>query len=121
MEQEQLSPSCDQETFARVWRRVMPEDRADCPFVLPAALPAPDPSGREEPGPARPCLEPASAGSGARLQQYIDRALAGWRSYRALARRIPGAPGRRLAALAGGERRLARRLSAAYFLLSGVR
>lgn len=121
MEQEQLSPSCDQETFARVWRRVMPEDRADCPFVLPAALPAPDPSGREEPGPARPCLEPASAGSGARLQQYIDRALAGWRSYRALARRIPGAPGRRLAALAEGERRLARRLSAAYFLLSGVR
>ena len=34
MEQEHLSSQCDQETFERVWRRVMPEDRADCPFTL---------------------------------------------------------------------------------------
>ena len=35
MEQEHLPCACDRETFERVWRRVMPEDRPDCPFVLP--------------------------------------------------------------------------------------
>ena len=46
-----LNPGVDREVFERVWRRVMPEDRADCPFTLqqaerpqppapPAALPA---------------------------------------------------------------------------------
>ena len=28
---------CDREVFERVWRRVMPEDRPDCPFVLDEA------------------------------------------------------------------------------------
>ena len=30
-----LSPdgACDREVFERVWRRVMPEDRPDCPFT----------------------------------------------------------------------------------------
>ena len=43
MEQEQLTcpsgqtaaPPCDPEVFERVWRRVMPGDRPDCPFRLP--------------------------------------------------------------------------------------
>ena len=30
-------PGVDREVFERVWRRVMPEDRADCPFTLPEA------------------------------------------------------------------------------------
>ena len=31
----------DHAAFARVWRRVMPEDRPDCPFTLePSAPPA---------------------------------------------------------------------------------
>ena len=34
MEQDHLPCSCDQEVFERVWRRVMPEDRPDCPFTL---------------------------------------------------------------------------------------
>ena len=33
MEQDHLPCSCDQEVFERVWRRVMPEDRPDCPFT----------------------------------------------------------------------------------------
>ena len=51
MEQEHLSSQCDQETFERVWRRVMPEPRPDCPIVLPAEPAASPPSGR----PRRPC------------------------------------------------------------------
>ena len=31
---------CDREVFERVWRRVMPEDRPDCPFVLDEAAAA---------------------------------------------------------------------------------
>ena len=34
MEQEHLSSQCDQETFERVWRRVMPESRPDCPIFF---------------------------------------------------------------------------------------
>lgn len=49
MEQDHLPCSCDQEVFERVWRRVMPEDRPDCPFTLgedAAAPPAVQPPQR---------------------------------------------------------------------------
>ena len=56
MDQEWL-PNCDREVFARVWKRVMPDQREDCPFeVMEAAqqtLPAvvvPDPPAAEEEG-----------------------------------------------------------------------
>lgn len=104
MEQDHLPCSCDQEVFERVWRRVMPEDRPDCPFTLgedaaappavqppAAALPAvvhTAPAGEQ--APSRPvvgeehdvpCLGASSAVYGAQLQRLIDRELADWRAY----------------------------------------
>ena len=139
MEQEHLSSQCDQEVFERVWRRVMPEPRPDCPIVLPTE-PAASPAVREAPPalsavaasapPDRPvageehnvpCLGAASAIYGGQLQQFVDRALADWRSYQALSRRAQGNSGRILSAIAADQRRHAKRLSTAYFLISGVR
>lgn len=139
MEQEHLSSQCDQETFERVWRRVMPKPRPDCPIVL-SAEPAASPAVREAPPalpavaasapPDRPvageehnvpCLGAASAIYGGQLQQFVDRALADWRSYQALSRRAQGNSGRILSAIAADQRRHAKRLSTAYFLISGVR
>ena len=139
MEQEHLSSQCDQEIFERVWRRVMPEPRPDCPIVLPTE-PAASPAVREAPPalsavaasapPDRPvageehnvpCLGAASAIYGGQLQQFVDRALADWRSYQALSRRAQGNSGRILSAIAADQRRHAKRLSTAYFLISGVR
>ena len=139
MEQEHLPCACDRETFERVWRRVMPEDRPDCPFVLPegqgaaggpAALPVAAAPALPPVRPSRPvageehdvpCLGAASAGYGGQLQQFVDRELADWRYYQSLARRAQGNGGRVLSTLAADERRHAKRLSTAYFLLSGVR
>lgn len=139
MDQTSIS-GMDREVFERVWRRVMPEARGDCPFTLPeqegteaegAALPAlAVPAGgaaqvvtlgQVDEGHDVPCLGPASAAYGATLQGYIDDELSDWRSYQALARRTPGGGGRALAAVAADERRHAKKLSTAYFLLSGVR
>ena len=125
MDQEWL-PNCDREVFARVWKRVMPDRREDCPFeVVEAAqqsLPAvvvPDPPAAEEEGAV--CLGSASAVHGPQLQQYIDQELAAHRCCQALARRVPGGGGRMLSNLAAEQRRQAKRLSTAYFLISGVR
>ncbi len=142
---------CDQEVFARVWRRVMPEDRPDCPFLLeeeeavpalaplpcaaeeppaaPAAPAVPLPAVREDPCPCGqetpdgdvPCLGSASAVHGPQIQQYIDLELADWRAYLLLSRRAQGGAARVLATIAADERRHAKRLSTAYFLISGVR
>ena len=123
MEQDHLPCSCDQEVFERVWRRVMPEDRPDCPFTLgedaaappavqppAAALPAvvhTAPAGEQ--APSRPvvgeehdvpCLGASSAVYGAQLQRLIDRELADWRAYQALSRRAQGNSGRVLATIA---------------------
>ena len=117
----------------------MPEPRPDCPIVLPAE-PAASPAVREAPPalsavaasapPDRPvageehnvpCLGAASAIYGGQLQQFVDRALADWRSYQALSRRAQGNSGRILSAIAADQRRHAKRLSTAYFLISGVR
>ena len=68
-----------------------------------------------------PCLGAASAIYGGQLQQFVDRALADWRSYQALSRRAQGNSGRILSAIAADQRRHAKRLSTAYFLISGVR
>lgn len=62
------------------------------------------------------CLECAPL-----LQELIRRELADLREYQALARRAGGNPGRVLAGIAGEKKRRAKRLSAAYFLISGVR
>ena len=57
MEQTPFS-GVDREVFERVWRRVMPEDRADCPFTLPEE-PAPAVPAAALPAPAEP--EPSAA------------------------------------------------------------
>ena len=125
MDQEWL-PNCDREVFARVWKRVMPDRREDCPFeVVEAAqqtLPAvvvPDPPAAEEEGAV--CLGSASAVHGPQLQQYIDQELAAHRCCQTLARRVPCSGGRMLSTMAAEQRRQAKRLSTAYFLISGVR
>lgn len=135
MEQTSI-PGVDREVFERVWRRVMPEDRGDCPFTLaeqneqePDTLPvlavpaAPQVVmlGQADEETDVSCLGPASAAYGVALQGYIDDELADWRRYQALARRTPGGGGRMLAAVAADERRHAKKLSTAYFLISGVR
>ena len=126
MEQE-LLPGCDREVFERVWKRVMPNERGDCPFEvveavaqrpLPAVVVHDTPAAEEE---TVTCLGPASAVHGPQLQQYIDQELAAHRCCQALARRVPGAGGRMLSNLAAEKRRRAKRLSTAYFLISGVR
>ena len=130
MQQEAMSQDGRQEVFRRVWDRVMPEGREDCPIVLeeaplppakkgtPAPPPAPSVSPRAE---GAGCLGEDSAPYGAQIQDYISHELADWRAYQALARRAPGSAGRVLASIAADEHRHAKRLSTAYFLISGVR
>ena len=173
-----LSPDgvCDREVFERVWRRVMPEDRPDCPFTLvpggraapaaasnpsnPCVTPGADPCAAPpdpEPDPCAamplpdmfvpdpccappalvepacpqprmeaaedgvPCLGSSSAVYGAQLQAFIDSELCDWRTYQLLARRAQSGGARVLSTIAADERRHAKRLSTAYFLISGVR
>lgn len=155
MEYENLPPSGipseglgvdDRAVFERVWRRVMPEDRPDCPFVLEgeqtqpseegAAVPAQSgqtglpvpvhsPAATLSPDMAEeqdvPCLGAASAVHGPQLQGFIEDELSDWKLYQSLARRAGGSGSRVLSAIAADERRHAKRLSTAYFLISGVR
>lgn len=57
----------------------------------------------------------------ARLRRHVMDALEGWQFYRYLARRARGTDARALNSLAGELHRHARKLSAAYFLLTGLR
>ena len=57
----------------------------------------------------------------ARLRRQVMEALEGWQFYRHLARRARGSDARVLNNLAGELHRQARKLSAAYFLLTGLR
>lgn len=55
------------------------------------------------------------------LQELIRRCLGEQREYLRLSRRVGGNPGRSFAAMAREKQRQAKRLSAAYFLISGVK
>lgn len=95
--------------FARVWKRVEPGEGG---LVTPkgeAAAPAPP-----EPYP----LGEDSGGYGELLCAAIREEVADWRAYRALAAREGS---RVLGELGAQELSHAKRLSAAYFLISGVR
>lgn len=122
----------DQAAFERVWRRVMPQDRPDCPFTLedPGLTPtaAPQPLVRTAlapvPVPAQaalpqsvPCLGEASQGELPALEARMAQTVQAQREYRTLERRA----GRRslFTALAAGKAQQLRRLNAAYFLISG--
>lgn len=111
----------------------------------PMEEPAPEPEPEEPvPGPEGPCApaeglppaEGAHRGSDlprlweepqpaddrtARLRRHVMDALEGWQFYRHLARRARGADARMLNNLAGELHKHARKLSAAYFLLTGLR
>lgn len=140
-----------QETFQRVWSRVMPQPGESCPITVDAVLQGGDlpcscprtasvdplsvpdrPAGLEQrPSPHQssdfpapddvPRLGPSSAPYGTQLQRQITDALECWQMYRQLSRRAVGQNGRVLAALAGEKLRAGRRLAAAYFLISGIR
>lgn len=126
----------DRDAFLRVWQRVMPEERADCPVAVERPKPphgcgAEPAAGHPVPGGERaesdfpppedvPCLGCGGAAERERLQEAIGQALSAWRGYQLLARRS-GQGGRLLSALAGDCRRDAKRLSTALFLISGIR
>lgn len=125
----------DRDTFLRVWQRVMPEERADCPVAVERSKPAQrcgtEPAGNPARSPDRaesdfpppedvPCLGCGGKAERERLQESIGQALSAWRAYQMLARRA-GQGGRLLSALAGDCRRDAKRLSTALFLISGIR
>ena len=139
-------PEEHQEVFQRVWRRVMeasgqgepaPAEGGALPCLCAAAGEA-RPEKREEtavqarPSPHRGTdfpeggegarLGPGSAAYGEQLQRQIADALESWQLYRYLARQSGGdGRGRMLSAMASRQHRAARRLAAAYFLISGVR
>ena len=118
----------DQAAFQRVWRRVMPQDRTDCPFTLdppsPANIPAPQPLARADPAPVQappqaiPCLGEASMGELPALEARMEQAAQAQRAYQALERRARRRGS--FASLAGEKARQIRRLAAAYFLISGM-
>ncbi len=150
MEQDKSSPPLpqpDRTQFERVWRRVMPEDRADCPFTLLAPMPTPTGGERLMPNgsdltpadfPLIPVAEPPAAlavpvaeqssppestpaqSGGALMQSMILAERSSERTYRTMARQTGGRAGQVFLALAAGEGKHAKRLAAAYFLLAGV-
>lgn len=135
--------------FDRVWKRVMEQRMESSPVTweapqgeaagtareteglaeeteqrAPTALPTPhSPQGPRGDFPqgndgvlGQDCLDCAPL-----LQELIRRELADCREYQTLARRAGGSPARVLTVLAGEKKHRAKRLSAAYFLISGVR
>ena len=104
----------------------------ECPAEpqCPECPPCPDcpqcpvcPEGPGMEGPAEPpalCLGEASRGDSRRLEELMGLALTGARAGRLLARRASGTCARELSALAQDHRFAFRRLSAAYFLITGT-
>lgn len=124
----------DRDMFLRVWQRVMPEESPACPITLtlpaqrrqPCAAPAQvvvsaDRAGDDFPTPDDvPCLGSAGQDDLHRLREFTSRELMYTQHYRMLAQRS-GQCARALSAMAGTCRKRAKRLSAALFLISGVR
>lgn len=124
--QAQQLPSPDRETFQRVWRRVMPQDRPDCPFTLdapdaavPASAPATLPAAAPAPLPAPPvaCLGPSSAEALVALDQLLLLTAEAWQAYLAMGGRASQAT--LPTSLAQAKRQQFRRLATARFLISG--
>ena len=99
----------------------------DCPAqVLPSVPGCPGcPSRPSVPGcpacPVRPCLGEASKGDVNRLKELMTLAKTGALAGRALARRSNGPTAKAMSVLAQDHRSAFRRLSAAYFLITGKR
>lgn len=116
------SDAYDRDVFLRVWERVMPEEGESCPIVVQRSE-RENPNHTSDDFPERedvPCLGSTARSEEGRLQEWISAELGRWQTYRTLSRRsCQGA--RTLAGLAANSRRRAKRLSAALFLISGVR
>lgn len=134
--------SCDRETFERVWRRVMPDGtnspiQVDPPadeqahMMMVQRQQAPEVMGetgmalsrREEVRPEQDvvCLGQGSEIYAALLREMIDGEMEDLRIYQALARRAGSSGTRVLSTMAADERRHAKRLGAAHFLITGER
>lgn len=111
------TPACDPAVFAQVWSRVAPGE--DCPVEPTAPVPAPQATPSSAPQ-AEPTVVPQEDPQGRQLQALILECLNEAAAYRGLTRRSRRSR-QELLDLAGWKTRQARRLSAAYFLLSGVR
>lgn len=117
----------------------LPRDKEGTAVSVSAAM-APCDMPAEAPAPAQPstgtsapcdCLSsdlpavgeepPQQSECTTRLRQQVMDSLEGWQFYRHLARRTRGTAARTLNAMAGDLHRQARKLSAAYFLLTGLR
>lgn len=140
-----------QEVFQRVWNRVMAgHPNTGCPVEVTGDLPcdcleqlaqnnrmnqagqmnqanrppqatlsSPDSRGSDLPT-AGMDLAPADETT-SRLRQQVMEALEGWQLYRHLARRSRSTAARTLTTLAADQHQQARKLAAAYFLLTGLR
>jgi len=144
MEKESQQPmvgmlGCDRELFSRVWSRASSHDQATSPIQIlpPQPMPAPASTAADRstlrvfaddrPGSDElqsgdvPCFGSDGTDHSQFLQTRIRAELEGWRAYQALSSRAGGAMARTLAGMAADERRHAKRLSGAYFLISGIR
>ena len=112
----------DPEVFARVWSRVMP-DQALSPIqpALPALRSPARAASAPEPYPAPSCLGEGSARYVPQLEALMDQLHAALSSVRQLARRGGARAARLLASLSADQQRQLRRLTAAYFLITGRR
>lgn len=121
-------PDLDHDAFQRVWRRVMPEDRPDCPFTVeepapeapPASMyPIPQEPKGQAPVPSGPvvCLGADNAGALPDLDRFLALTAEALTAYRAMAQRRRGSLP---AALAQAKRQQLRRLAAARFLIAGT-
>lgn len=137
MEDITLCSAEHREVFQRVWNRVMAgHPQTGCPVEVTGDLdcdtlevlvganrpePRANPDTRGSDLPLAGMDFPAGDESTARLRQQVLEALEGWQLYRHLARRTRNSTARTLTNLAADQHRLARKLAAAYFLLTGVR
>ena len=133
METSQLDPKLslqpfDPEVFQRVWNRVMPDqDRSpiamDAPSqpAVPALSPAPEQPPETPPSAPLTCLGEGSRPYTQAIRDMTDQTRGFLRSLQSLSRRSDSRAARVLSGIAGDLRREERRLSTAYFLITGAR
>ena len=97
------------------------EQPAPAPPVEPGELPAADGPHRDSDLPHLWEEPQETSDRTACLRRQVMEALEGWQFYRHLAKRARGNDARTLNSMAGALHRNARKLSAAYFLLTGLR
>ena len=137
MEEITLCSPEHQEVFRRVWNRVMAgHPETGCPVEVTGdldckTLEVPVDTNLSQPQlpedrrgsdlPMAGMDTSPDEGSSAHLRAQVLEALEGWQMYRHLARRTRNSAARTLTGLAADQHRMARKLAAAYFLLTGVR